>query len=164
MAFSWTPKRYYQAALAIALCTLAAVLTMEYGFGLKPCELCTLQRIPYVIVILVSLAALALPRSRPRIVLAILAGLFCISTGLGVYHAGVEKSIFEGPSACTSKPLDAGMTIEQLQAQIMAAPVVACNQPAWEWHGVTLAGLNAVWSLLLFLIYLRAWLLAKRQP
>lgn len=136
--------------LVFSAATLGAALISQYGFGLKPCELCLFQRYPYVVLIMV--AGLGLTRNKPvmRIRLILLCGiLFLIGTGLGGYHAGVEKKIFAGPSACVSQPSDHPLSIEELKAQIMGAPMVACNEPAWQWHGITMAGINAVWSLMM---------------
>ncbi len=149
------PRILYLAALLLCAGTLASVYLMQYGFGLKPCELCNLERIPYGAAIAVSAVAIALARARAQHMafLAVLALLFLAGTGIGIYHSGVEKKIFEGPTACTSTPGPADMTLEQLRDRIMSAPVITCNQPQWEWHGITLAVLNALWSAALFLFY-----------
>lgn len=161
-----THRCVFLAALLASALSLAAAFVAQYGFKLHPCELCLFQRIPYALAIGLGLLGLLLwaqPRARGALygllVLSFLAG-----SGLGFYHAMVEKKWIAGPTACTSE--DAGgrlLTLEEIRNRINAAPVVACDQPAWEYKGVTMAGLNGAWSLLLALTVAGGALKASRR-
>lgn len=136
------------AAALASLFSLAFALVSEYGFGLKPCELCIFQRIPYAVAIPLSLLGLWLARHGR--VFCLLGGLlFVVDSGIGFYHTGVEKHWIKGPEACTDQGGSAPMSLEQILAKIQAAPIVACDQPQWEFHGITMAAMNAVWALML---------------
>ena len=54
-----------------------------------------------------------------------------------------------GPTACTSSDSEPGLSVDDLLKKIQDTPNVACDKPQWEFHGVTMAGLNAVWSFML---------------
>ena len=66
-----------------------------------------------------------------------------MSAGYGVYHAGVEQGWFA--SACAA-PMTGG-SIEDIRAQIMAAPLVRCDEVPWSLAGLSLAGWNALVSV-----------------
>ncbi|WP_341895721.1 disulfide bond formation protein B [Ferrovibrio terrae] len=123
--------------------TLALVLIAQYGFGLPPCEMCHWQRWPHIAALVLGLAALALPRWRaPLLGLAALS--FTITGGIGVFHAGVEWKWWQGLTSCSST--STATTLEDLRAQLMAAPVVRCDEAAIRVLGLSMAGWNALWS------------------
>ncbi len=134
--------------LLASAASLAFAFISEYGYGLKPCELCIFQRIPFALAI--GLAGLGLwKKSWGKTLLIVIGLLFLINSGIAGYHAGVEQKWFPGPDACTSPPPDRPLTMEEILAKLKAAPLVACDQPQWDFHGITMAAMNFVWSLLL---------------
>lgn len=132
--------------LVLTVCAgaLAVALTAQYGFGLKPCELCIAQRVPFVVAgILAALALLgrAAPFRRALMVLAALA--FLVNAGIAVYHVGVEQKWWA--SSCA--PAEREPVAMTDLAAMMAKPVEArCDEPAWAWHGITMAAMNVVFS------------------
>ncbi|GGH17867.1 dihydroneopterin aldolase [Cribrihabitans marinus] len=136
----------------------AALLLGAWGFqylgGLAPCKLCYWQRYPHAVAALLGLAALALP-GRALPLLGALAAL--ATAGIGAFHAGVEQGWWSGPSTCSSGPVG-GLSAEELMDQIMAAPLVRCDDIPWEMLGISMAGWNALISLGLAGL----WLMAAR--
>ncbi|RMF39800.1 MAG: disulfide bond formation protein B [Alphaproteobacteria bacterium] len=139
-------------ALAGSAGVLLGALVFQYGMGLAPCKLCIWQRWPHGIA--VAIAVIALLAGWRWLALAGAAAML-VSAGLGFYHAGVEQGWFQGPDSCTSAPIE-GMTTEQLMAQIMAAPLVRCDEIPWDLFGISIAGWNAVVSLILAGIWVAA--------
>ncbi len=78
-----------------------------------------------------------------------------ITGGYGVYHTGVERGWFAGPDTCTSGPIDA-VSAADLLGQIMAAPLVRCDEVAWSMAGLSMASWNAVASF----AFMGLWILA----
>lgn len=143
--------------LAASVLALASALVAQYLFGLQPCILCLIQRVPFAIA--GGLAALALvARARPARVLMALAGLaFLVNSGVAVYHVGVERGLWQ--SSCV--PTESGPVVVDDLAALMSQKVEArCDEPAWQWRGITMAGLNIVFSGGLALITLA---LARRM-
>ena len=132
------------AAFAISLVaalTLAGAWFFEIVLRLEPCPLCLDQRIPYYIAVPLGLAVGLLARdpsraSLARIGLAILGVVMLVGGGYGVYHSGVEWGVWEGPTACA-----AGDILSSLKS---ATRVVPCNEAAWRFLGLSLAGYNAL--------------------
>ncbi len=132
-------------ALLISIVSLGFAYIAQYAFGLVPCELCIAQRVPYATVIAFSLFGIAKPAYyKPAVYLVIAA--FLIGGAIATYHAAVEKHFIAGPAACTSSDSPSGLTTEELLKRIENAPIVACDQPQWEFHGITMAVMNAIWS------------------
>jgi len=129
------------AALAAAG-LLIAVFAMQYIGGLAPCSLCLTQRWPHSVALALGLIALMPITAAParRLLLALIALSFAVTAGIGAYHAGVEYGWFAVPTACSG--MISGNTVEELKRQLMAQPVVRCDEVAWSLFGVSLAGYN----------------------
>ena len=81
---------------------------------------------------------------RVRVGLLGLSGLaLLVSAGYGVYHAGVEQGWFA--SGCAA-PISGG-SVDDIRAQVMAAPLTRCDEVPWSLIGVSLAGWNAIASV-----------------
>ena len=140
----------------LALGGSAVLLLGAFGFqylgNMAPCKMCYWQRYPHAAAIGLSLAFFLI-QHRSLLWLGALAAL--ATGGIGLYHAGVERGLWQGPVSCTSGPID-GLSTDDLVAQIMAAPMVRCDDVPWELFGISMAGWNAILSLCLMAIWLRA--------
>jgi len=157
------PTRAFTAfTLAASAIVLGAALFSQYWGGLRPCELCLLQRWPWGVAIVISLIA-TMVGSRPSLPWATLAlaAVFAAGSALALYHVGVEQRWFAGPSACTA-PGAAADTVEQLKAQLLHQQPVRCDEPAWTLWGVSLAGWNLLASLIMTGCCLAAFLQSRR--
>jgi disulfide bond formation protein DsbB len=138
---------------AVSLATLAGAWFFQFVVKLWPCPLCLEQRIPYYIVIPLSLvvavaALLRAPRSVVAAGFAVLLVAMLVSAGLGAYHAGVEWRFWPGPADC-SGPVTDFTARGSLLDQLRSIQVVRCDEAAWRFLGVSLAGYNVLISLAL---------------
>lgn len=129
-------------ALLIPSGLLGGALFSQYVGGLYPCEMCYWQRWPHAAAILLAIGAYlsASNRQRSRMLVRLAAVAVAISGAIGVFHAGVEIGWWEGITQCTAT----GATSLQ---DIMAVPLVRCDQVQWEFLGISMAGWNAIISL-----------------
>jgi len=166
MQQSWIDQIRRQPAAAAAFAifiisgaTLLGAWYFEYVVKLPPCPLCLEQRLPYHVVIPLSLllAIAALVRAPHALVsvglLAIAAAMLC-GAALGGYHVGVEWHWWPGPADC-SGPLTDFNAKGPLLNQLQSIRVVRCDEAAWRFLGISLAGYNVLISLLLAAI--AAW-------
>ncbi len=149
----WMTRIWTNAPALIALASIAilgSALASQYLGGLAPCKLCIYQRWPYVFTIAAGFAAWMLPRGAAarRWLVASCGVAFAIGGAIAVYHAGIEYGWFAGPTSCSGVG-PTPTTIEELRRQLMAQPVVRCDEPAWTMFGVSMAGYNAVASAVL---------------
>lgn len=146
-----TALRCALAIVVLANATIAGAFTFE-AFGIKPCELCLKERLPYYVAIALAavtfLAAWRAWAGATRIGFALLALVFLASAGLGVYHAGVEWAFWPGPADC-SGPLDRAPSNQDFLKQLQTFRAVRCDAVAIRIAGLSLAGWNAVISLAL---------------
>jgi disulfide bond formation protein DsbB len=146
-------------ALLLAAAAILTALGSQHLGGLQPCELCLEQRYAYyagVPLLFFALVTLSAGHVRTAVFLFVLVSLaFMGNTALGVYHAGVEWQFWPGPAACTGSQqltTNAGNLLDALQQ----TNVVRCDQAAWRMFGLSMAGWNAIASLLIAFLALRA--------
>ena len=134
-------------ALIVPAALLAGAFGSEYMGHLTPCEMCWWQRYAHFAALVPALLAFTAPatsgRSRTLVVLA--AAAIAVSGAIGAYQAGVELHVFEGFTTCTSTAR--GTSNADLLKQIMAAPLVRCDEIQWSWLGISMAGWNAIVSI-----------------
>jgi disulfide bond formation protein DsbB len=151
---------------AIGLATLLGAWYFQYVVKLAPCPLCLEQRLPYDVVIPLSLliAVAALLRA-PRVPIAIgllaVAVLMLYGAGLGAYHAGVEWHWWLGPTDCSGPVTDLSAK-GSILSQLHSVKVVRCDEAAWRLFGISLAGYNVLISLVLAAI--AAYGVTARRP
>ena len=151
------------AIMVVAAATLAGAWFFELVLDIRPCPLCLEQRYAYYLAVpIAALAALAAARHAPR---QVLIGAFTIlliaalgNAWLGGYHAGVEWKFWPGPTEC-SGPIgnlgSAGNLLERLDT----VKVIRCDEVQFRFLGISLAGYNALISLLMAAI--AVWGMAK---
>jgi disulfide bond formation protein DsbB len=128
---------------------LTAHIFGRYG-GYLPCHLCLQERYAYYFAVPASVIAFFTARaesfSLTRILLAAIALAFVLNAGLGIYHSGVEWKWWAGPTECSGGSV---LSFGPEGVDIENAKVVACDQAAWRFLGLSFAGWNAVVSGLL---------------
>jgi disulfide bond formation protein DsbB len=150
------------AASTVAVVGAAAILGawfFQYGLGLKPCPLCLEQRYPYYFAIPLAVMVLLGDHAgaRRKVLIAALAAIalgMLWNAGLGVYHAGVEWKLWAGPQEC-SGALEGLGSAGSLRDKLQSISVVRCDEAAWRFLGLSLAGYNVLISLALAAI--AAW-------
>lgn len=152
-----TRRQLILIAAAGSAAMLLGALAFQHLGGLAPCKMCIWQRWPHGVAIVIGVLALAVP-----IVPLILAGSLAaaVTGGIGVYHTGVERGWWQGPTTCTSGDVS-GLSAQQLLDQIMAAPLVRCDEVAWQMLGLSMASWNALISFALILVWAAAALRAR---
>jgi len=133
-------------ALLLPLALMAGALGSQYLGGLSPCEMCLWQRWPHYGAIVVAALAILLRRTALSRPLTILAGLLILTSGgIGIFHAGAEYHWWQGPEHCTGFARGSGA---DLLRSILAQPLIRCDVPQWTLFGISLAGFDAIFSIL----------------
>jgi disulfide bond formation protein DsbB len=146
------------AGLVIAMIGGAAILGawfFQYVLGLAPCPLCLEQRYPYYFAIPLALMVVIGDEagSSRKVLLAAMVAIalgMLWNAGLGVYHSGVEWKLWAGPQSCAGALDDLGGGAGGgLRSRLETMRVVRCDEAPWRFLGLSLAGYNALISLLL---------------
>jgi disulfide bond formation protein DsbB len=159
------------AALAVAVigaATLLGAWFFQYVLRYLPCALCLEERIPYYVdiplgVVLFFAARAQAPRPWLAVGLAVIAASMLWNAGLSVYHSGIEWHLWAGPPDC-SGPLDSLGSAKDLLHQLETIHIPRCEEAAWRFLGVSLAGYNALISLALAGIALAGIFWAVLRP
>jgi disulfide bond formation protein DsbB len=133
---------------------LLAAFAFQHVGGMAPCSLCVWQRWPHGVAVACGAVALfALPR-----LMAFAGMLAALATAaIGGYHTGVERGWWDGPATCSSSGMS-GLSTDALFERIMAAPLVRCDEVAWQMLGLSMAS----WNMILALGLAAIWLMALR--
>ena len=157
----------------VALLASAAMLATAHAFetfgGLAPCTLCLRQREVYWTALGLALAFMVVVRlpGGPRWREAtcwILGLVFLVGAAVAIYHAGAEWKFWAGPSTCAST--GAGISAASLDALLKGAEIKppSCDKAAWVFLGLSMAGWNAVVSLVLAGVSALAALRERSKP
>ena len=141
---------------------LVAAFLFEYVGGLAPCKMCIWQRWAHVALILTALSGLLIPtqiRAKPALMFVVVAAM--ISAAIAGFHAGVEWQLWDGPSGCTASLSSSG-DMSLLVDQLLATPVVRCDEVPWSLFGISMAGWNSILSLDIAGFALMSWLANKQ--
>ena len=149
-----TTKQLILLASFASLAVIIGAYSFEYIGGFSPCKLCYWQRYPHFLNILIFPIFYML-QIRSLIFIGMMSMM--ISTVLAFYHVGVEQKYWLGPNSCTNSSIE-GLTTDQLLDQIMNAPLVRCDEIAWEFIGVSMAGWNVLISFCLLLTWFYCYL------
>lgn len=128
---------------------LGSALASQYLGGLQPCELCIWQRWPYVAnIVLGALIAPVAPRRWVAALIALAALVFLLDAGIAAFHVGVEQHWWAGTAACGANqgPVT---SIEEMRARLLATPMVRCDEIAFQFLGLSMAGWNMLAALAL---------------
>ncbi len=141
----------------------AALLLAAFVFqllGYAPCAMCIWQRYPHGVAIA---AGLMLFVGLPVFLMLLVGALSAATTAaIGVFHTGVERDWWEGPTSCTgSGDALSGLSGSALLPSATDEPVnlVMCDEVAWEFLTLSMASWNAIWSGVLAFF----WVLAIRR-
>jgi disulfide bond formation protein DsbB len=166
----WAYANPIVTAAAVVAAAGAATILGAWIFqwlGYRPCPLCLEQRYPYYFAIPLAVFVILgeTVGSRRRILLAALAAIAALmlyNAGLGVYHAGVEWKWWPGPNTCGGTPDLSGSG--NLLKQLQSINVVRCDEAAWTFLGLSLAGYNALISLALSVVAAWGFLQGRKLP
>ena len=136
-------------AFFLPLLLLAGAWGSQLIGHLYPCEMCHWQRWPHYAAAVIAGASFVVPQRSVRASLILIAALLiAVSGAIGVAHAGVEYHWWNGFTACTSNVSMVGQSAAARLDAILNAPIVRCDAAQWTLAGISLAGFNAIFSLI----------------
>ena len=133
--------------LAFSILSLSTAYFIQYVLGHKPCNLCIIERIPYIAaIILISLIFIL--NKYQRIISSLILIFFIFGAVVSFYHFGIEQGFFSESLICdlsNSQPLNK----EDLLNQLKKTEIVSCKDVTFRFLGLSLATINTVISLIL---------------
>ena len=141
----------FKISFIISSLMLISALYLEYFHGALPCDLCITQRwfhgviITYSLIIIFFLNKISISKK-----LLLFGGgiLWLTSSIAGLYHFGIEMSLWTGPDGCSS---NIDFSKDTLTYLLKKSPI-KCDEVMFELFGLSLAGWNAFASFFIFLL------------
>ena len=133
--------------LAFSILTLSIAYFIQYVLGHKPCNLCIIERIPYIAAIILISLIFILNRYQ-KIISSLILIFFIFGAVVSFYHLGIEQGFFSESLVCdlgNSQPLNK----EDLLNQLKKTEIVSCKDVTFRFLGLSLATINTVISLIL---------------
>ena len=133
--------------LVFSILSLSIAYFIQYVLGHKPCNLCIIERIPYIAAIILISLIFILNRYQ-KIISSLILIFFIFGAVVSFYHFGIEQGFFSESLVCdlgNSQPLNK----EDLLNQLKKTEIVSCKDVTFRFLGLSLATINTVISLIL---------------
>ena len=133
--------------LAFSILSLLIAYFIQYVLGHKPCNLCIIERIPYIATIILISLIFILNRYQ-KIISSLILIFFIFGAVVSFYHFGIEQGFFSESLICdlsNSRPLNK----EDLLNQLKETEIISCKDVTFRFLGLSLATINTVISLIL---------------
>ena len=143
--------------LLFSIFALSAAYFVQHILGHKPCNLCLIERIPYIfaIIIIISLGLILKKFEKTIIILLIL--IFITATIISFYHFGIEQGFFKESLVCNLDSIIANLPKEDLLKELQQQ-TVSCKDVNFRIFGLSLATINTIISLILSVITIKLFL------
>ena len=141
---------YFRVIFFISLISTFSAFFIEYILGHQPCNLCLIQRIPYVLsIILITLNYFF--RKNEQFIIILLILIFTFSFMVSFYHFGIEQGYFQESAVCELKNTTNIISKEELLKQLQSK-AISCKDVTFRIFGFSLSTINMVISLFLVLL------------
>jgi len=139
--------------LIFSILALFIAYFIQYFLEHEPCNLCLIERIPYLAAVILIFLILILDKYGKIISIAI--GLFFIfGTIVSFYHFGIEQGFFEESLVCNLGNNTKVMSPQELLKQL-GGRIVSCKDVTFKILGLSLATFNTIISLIISVIMFR---------
>ena len=142
--------------LFVSFVALISAFFIEYVLGHQPCNLCILERIPYLLAIVIILLNYKFSQFE-KIFLVLLVIVFLTATILSVYHFGIEQGFIEESLVCDLKNSSEATSKEEILKQLQEQKV-SCKDVTFKIFGLSLTTYNIVISILITINTLKIYL------
>ena len=146
---------YLKLIFIISLISIISAYFIEYVLGHQPCNLCIIERIPYVLSMFL-IAINYIKKNNEGFIILLLILTFIFSFFISVYHFGIEQGFFEESIVCSVKDTSNILSKEEL-LKILKEKTISCRDVTFRIFGLSLTSINIVLSLVIIFVLIRAY-------
>ena len=146
-------KYILNGVLIFSIASLVIAYYIQYVLGHKPCNLCLIERIPYLAAI-IFVSLIFIFNKFERIISSIVMMLFIFGALVSFFHIGVEQGFFSESLVCDTSNSNENLSKENLLKQLESNSIVSCKEVTFRLFGLSLATINTIISLFLSAIML----------
>ena len=133
--------------LILSVFILITAYFIQYILDHKPCNLCLIERIPYLSAII--LIALIFVLNKYEKIISLIVGLiFIFGAVVSFYHFGIEQGFFSESLVCDLGNGDKAVSTQDLLKQL-EKKIVSCKDVTFRLFGFSLATFNTIISLII---------------
>tara|TARA_B100000123_G_scaffold8784_1_gene6674 strand:+ start:1223 stop:1687 length:465 start_codon:yes stop_codon:yes gene_type:complete len=137
----------------LSFIALSFAYFVEFVLGHEPCNLCKIERIPYIgSIILISF--LIFTNKWEKIILSIILLLFIFGSVTSIYHVGIEQGVFSESLLCELGLNTNIQNSDDLLKSLKKTPI-SCKDVTFRIFGLSLATFNAFLSIVISYILLK---------
>ena len=151
--FNLKAEFYLKIILVFSFIALISAFFIEYVLGHQPCNLCLIERIPYLLSIVIIMSIFLIKKNQKFLVLLLIL-IFIFSFAISLYHFGIEQNFFQESSVCGVKSLTESVTKEDLLKQL-SEKTISCKDVTFRIFGLSLTSINIVISILFIITLLK---------
>ena len=140
----------------ISIIALSSAFFIEYVLGLQPCNLCVLERIPYLLALIIIVLNYKFINFEKYFILSLIL-IFLAATFLSLYHLGIEQGFIEESFVCDLKNGSNLQSKEDILRQLQEKNV-SCKDVTFKILGLSLTSYNIIISILIVYFTTRAYL------
>ena len=133
--------------LILSFIALSFAYFVEFILGHEPCNLCKIERLPYIGSIILGSFLLFMNRWK-KIILSLILLLFIFGLVVSIYHVGIEQGIFSESLLCELGMNNNIQNPEELLETLKKTPI-SCKEVTFKILGLSLATFNAVLSIVI---------------
>jgi len=142
--------------LLFSIFALTTAYFIEYVLGHKPCNLCLIERLPYILVIIIISLGLILKKFEKTIIIFLIL-IFVTATIISFYHFGIEQGFFEEFFVCKLDNNITNLSKDDLLKELQKE-TISCKDVNFRIFGFSLATINTIISLILSVINIKLFL------
>ena len=131
----------------ISIVALASAFFIEYILGHQPCNLCILERIPYLLAIIIIMLNYKFILIEKHLILLLIL-IFLAATILSLYHLGIEQGFVQESLVCDLKNGSNLLSKEDILKKLQEKNV-NCKDVTFKILGLSLTTYNILISLLI---------------
>ena len=131
----------------ISVIALVSAFFIEYVLGHQPCNLCILERIPYLLAIIIILLNLKFIHYKKFFIL-LLSIIFLAGAIISLYHLGIEQGFVQESLVCDLKSGSNLLSKEEILKQLQEKNV-SCKDVTFKIFGLSLTSYNILISLII---------------
>ncbi len=133
--------------LVFSIISLSIAYFIQYALDHKPCNLCIIERFPYIAaIILISLTFIL--NKYEKMISSIILVFFIFGAIVSFYHFGIEQGFFSESLICELNNNNS-LNKEELLNQLKKAEIISCKDVTFRFLGFSLATINTIISLIL---------------
>ncbi|MDC3088099.1 disulfide bond formation protein B [Candidatus Pelagibacter sp.] len=148
-------EHYLKIILLISFISIMSAYFIEYVLGHQPCNLCLIERIPYILSIVLIILSFKFKKSEKFIVLLLIL-TFIFSLLISVYHLGIEQGFFEESAVCNLKNTTDILSKEEL-LKILNEKTISCKDVTFRIFGLSLTSANILISIIIIVSLIKIY-------